>query len=88
MIGGFESRHELGIFLFTTAYRPALGPTQLPIQYGLGAVSVGMKRPGRDADRSPPSSAEVIQCVELYLQPTTLSWNGAQLKTKHRDTFS
>jgi hypothetical protein len=24
---GFKSRQELGIFLFTTAFRPALGPT-------------------------------------------------------------
>jgi len=32
-------------FVFTTAYRPALGPTQLPIQW----VS-GVKRPVREAD--------------------------------------
>jgi hypothetical protein len=30
---GFESRKGLGIFLFTTAFRPALGPTQPPIQW-------------------------------------------------------
>jgi hypothetical protein len=37
--------------------RPALGPTQPPIQWvpGLG----GRKQPGRDADPLPPSSAEV-----------------------------
>jgi len=29
---GFESRKRLGIFLFTTASRPALQPTQPPIQ--------------------------------------------------------
>jgi hypothetical protein len=29
---GFDSRRGLGIFLFTTASRPALGPTQPPIQ--------------------------------------------------------
>jgi hypothetical protein len=28
---GFESRQGLGIFLFTTTSRPALGPTQPPI---------------------------------------------------------
>jgi hypothetical protein len=32
-----------------------------------GALSLGVKRPGREADRSPPSSAEVKECVELYL---------------------
>jgi len=30
---GFESRQELGILLSTTGYRPALGPTQPPIQW-------------------------------------------------------
>jgi len=25
--------------------------------------------PGREADHSPPSSAEVKECVELYIQP-------------------
>jgi hypothetical protein len=30
---GFDSRRELGIFLFTTASRTALGPTQPPIQW-------------------------------------------------------
>jgi len=49
----------LGIFLFTTASRTALGPTQPPKQRVLGALSVGVKRPGREADHSPPSSAEV-----------------------------
>jgi hypothetical protein len=56
---GFESRQELGIFLFTTASRTALGPTQTPIQWVPGALSLGLKRPGREADHSPPYSAEV-----------------------------
>jgi hypothetical protein len=30
---GFESRQGLGIFLFATAPRPALGSTQPPIQW-------------------------------------------------------
>jgi hypothetical protein len=29
---GFESRQRLGIFLFTTVSRPALGPIKPPIQ--------------------------------------------------------
>jgi hypothetical protein len=65
---GFESRRGLGIFLFTTAFRPALGLTQPPVQWVQGALSLGVKRPGREADHSPPSSAN------------TLSWRGAQLK--------
>jgi hypothetical protein len=55
----FESRQDLGIFLFTTASRPASGPTQPPIQWVPGALSFGVKRPGCEANHSPPSSAEV-----------------------------
>jgi hypothetical protein len=47
------------IFLFYTASRPALGPTQPPIQCVLWALTPGVKRPGREADHLPPSSAEV-----------------------------
>jgi hypothetical protein len=47
----------LGTFLFTTVSRTALGPTQPPIQWVPGALSVGIKRPGREADHSPPSIA-------------------------------
>jgi hypothetical protein len=49
----------LGIFLFITVSRTALGPTQPPIQCVSGALSLGVKRPGREADHSPPSSADV-----------------------------
>jgi hypothetical protein len=56
---GFDSRRGLGIFLFTTASRTALGPTRPPIQWVPGALSLGVKRPVREADNSPPSSAEV-----------------------------
>jgi len=47
--------------------RPALGPTHPPIQWVPEALSLGVKRPGHEADLSPPSSAEVKVCVELYL---------------------
>jgi hypothetical protein len=49
---------ELVIFLFTTASRPALGPTQPPIQLAQGALSLGVKRPWREAEHTPPSSAD------------------------------
>jgi hypothetical protein len=38
--------------------RTALGSTQPPIQLVTGALSLGVKQPGREADHSPPSSAE------------------------------
>jgi hypothetical protein len=46
-----------------------------------GALFLGVKLPGREADHSPPSSAKVKECVcvQLYLHsPTTPSWRGAQ----------
>jgi hypothetical protein len=36
-----------------------LGPTQLPIRWVPGALSLEVKRPGSEADHSPPFSAEV-----------------------------
>jgi hypothetical protein len=59
---------RLGIFLFATASRLALGPTQPPIQWGTGVSFRGIKRPGRDADHSPPSGAKVKEYVKLYLE--------------------
>jgi hypothetical protein len=46
----FDSRRGLGIFFFTTASRTALGPTQPPIEWVPGDFSLGVKRPGREAD--------------------------------------
>jgi hypothetical protein len=55
---GFDSWRGLGIFL-TTASRTALGPTQPPIQWVPGALSLGVRRPWLEADHSPQSNAEV-----------------------------
>jgi len=57
----------MGIFLLTTASRLILETTQPPIQQETVAVSLGVKRQGHDADHSPPSSAEVKECMELYV---------------------
>jgi len=46
-----------GLFLFIIASRTALGLTHPPSQVP-GALSPGAKRPGDQADHSPPSSAE------------------------------
>jgi hypothetical protein len=75
---GFETRQGLGVFIFTTASRPAPGPTQPPIQWVPGALSLGVKRLGSEADHSPPFSAETKEWVELYIHsPNTPSWRGA-----------
>jgi hypothetical protein len=55
----------------------ALGPTQPPIQWVLGALSLGVKRPGREADHSPPSSAEDKNAWSYISTANTSSWRGA-----------
>jgi hypothetical protein len=45
-------RVPVGSIIFSTASRPALRPTQPPIQWVTGALSSGIKRPRREADHS------------------------------------
>jgi hypothetical protein len=71
----FPARGE--IFLFYTASRPALGPTQSPIQWVQEALSPGVKQLGREADRWPPSSAEVKNVRDIPPLPHTSSWHNA-----------
>jgi len=85
---GFDCRRGLGIFLFTTASRTALGPSQPPVQWVSGSLSLGVKGPGREADNSPPSSAEVKEWVELYFHsPNTPSWRYVQLRKRTGTTL-
>jgi hypothetical protein len=74
------------IFLFFTASRPALGPTQPHIQWVPGALS-----PGQEADHSPPSSAEVKNDGAIPPLPHMSSWCGAwccpRLATVARGVF-
>jgi hypothetical protein len=64
-----------------SAYYRVLGPTQPPIQWIPRTLSLEVRRPGHEADHTPTSSAEVKECVELYLlSPNTPSWRGAHLK--------
>jgi hypothetical protein len=65
---GFHSRRGLKIFLFATASRPALGPIQSPRRW----VPV-VKQPGREADHSPPSSAEVKKAWSYTSTPPSKS---------------
>jgi hypothetical protein len=44
--------------VYITVSRTAMGPTQPPIQWVPGALSLGVKWPGQEADHSLPSSAE------------------------------
>jgi hypothetical protein len=44
---------------FSISTRSALGSTQPPIQWVLGALLQGLKQQGHDVDHSPPTSTEV-----------------------------
>jgi hypothetical protein len=49
-LDGRGSRRRPGIFLFNTTSRTALGPTQSPIKWVPGALSLGVKWQGHEAD--------------------------------------
>jgi hypothetical protein len=53
-------------FFCTAVSKLALGPTQPYIQWALETVSLGVKRPGLEADHSLQSTAKV-KMVDLYL---------------------
>jgi hypothetical protein len=60
-------------FLFSTLSRPALEPTQPPIQWVTWAFSLGIKQQGREADHSSPTSAEFKKmCVYTSTPPYAL----------------
>jgi hypothetical protein len=54
--------------------RPAPGSTQPPVQWVPG-LSRGLRRPGRDADYTPPSSAEVKKALS-YTSPNPMGPSG------------
>jgi hypothetical protein len=54
----FDSWQKQETYLFSIASRPALVPSELSVQWVQGAVSMGKKLKGCEADISPPSSIE------------------------------
>jgi hypothetical protein len=66
------------IFLFDTMSRTAPGPARPPIRWVPGALSLEVKRPGREADHLPPSSGEFKERVVLYLH-SPIRLNGVVL---------
>jgi hypothetical protein len=73
-------------FLFATASRPALGPTQPPNQWVPGNITPGVKRPGREADHLTSSSAEVKNAWNCTSAPL-ICLHGARL-VEHGDNFA
>jgi hypothetical protein len=68
-------------------FRSALGPAQTFVQWVLGALSPGVKWPGREAGYSSPFSAELKNGGAILRLPYTSSWRGASL-IKHRNNLS
>jgi hypothetical protein len=73
----FDSRQRQEMFFFSTASRPALRPTKPSIQWVPEALHRQVKRPGREAYHSPPSSAEFKNGINLPPLLHTSSWRGA-----------
>jgi hypothetical protein len=85
---GVESRQGLGIFLFTKASRPSLRFTQPPVQWIPGALSLGVKRLGREADHLPQFSARSRMRGAIPPLSSTPPCLGAQLKAQGHFTFT
>jgi len=58
------------MYFLHTESRPALWHTHLPIQWVLGALSQGVKLPGREANHSTPSSADVKNAWSATSRPS------------------
>jgi hypothetical protein len=87
MIGGSSPGRGWEFFLFTTVSRPALGSTQPPIQWVLGALSLGVKLPGRETDHSPPSSAQIKNGWSYTSPPQCASMVWCSVKKVQRQLY-
>jgi hypothetical protein len=67
--GRSSSPGRTRIFLLSTSSRPLLEPTQLLFNGYLWALSPGLKQPGREADYTPPTSAEVKKRGPIHPPP-------------------
>jgi hypothetical protein len=62
--------------IFFLSSKQVLEPTQPPIQWVPGALSLGVKRQRREADRSPPAIAEVKKMWIYTSTPPKASWRS------------
>jgi hypothetical protein len=78
---GVGVRVPEGSRIFSMSFRPFLESTKLPIQWVRGALSLGVKRPGREAEHSTPASAEV---KKIWIYTSTPPY----ALVKHRDNLT
>jgi hypothetical protein len=83
---GVESRRGLEVFLFSAVCDATLRPARPPVWWVQGALSLGMGRPGRGADHSPPSGAEVGNAWSCASAPQRVFM--ARCLVGHRDKFT
>jgi len=88
---GFDPRQGREDFSSILYVQIGSGAHAASCPLGTGVLSPGCKaRPGRDADHSPPSSAEVMNELELYfLSPKAPPWRivGLLYLHIHRPTY-
>jgi hypothetical protein len=75
--GRSSSPGKVKNFLFSTSFRPALGPTQPPIQWVPRALSPGVKRQRCEVDHPASTSAEVKNMWIFTSTPHTPLWRSA-----------
>jgi hypothetical protein len=73
----FDSQQRQEILLYSTVSRQAVEPTQPPIQQVSGALSLGVKKLGHEADHSPPSNSAVKSDGATTPLPNMSSWHSA-----------
>jgi hypothetical protein len=77
-------------FFLATASRPALRPTQPPIQWVSRALSSRVKQQKHEADHSSPSSAEVTNVLSYTSTPQYIFMEWSLIKHRiyfHGDNF-
>jgi hypothetical protein len=88
--GRSSSPGRIKNILFSISFRPALGPTQTPIQRVPGGpFPRGAQRQRREADHCPPTSVEVKKTwIYTLTPPYAIRLHGAVLKQLTTGTFS